>query len=404
MGYINAKSYFQVATRTNYVPGYNNSVPDLQQVDVYDSIVLIAKINYHYGDTTKPFAFQVRRINDVMNVFDNRLPGLAYYNRTDTPATDTLLGTFHMNVPHPVLWDSVRCRLSDNFGLNLFDRLMASDPVMTDQLKFSLFFNGIAICPITSDSMMIGFTAPVSTSTKSGYFLIRMYTHNGPVTSVKDEHCTDFDILSTSTQFNSIVPQFGPTKNALQNLTNQRQIVSSNLTGGCTFVQAGSGYRTMLSFPYLKSALLAISQNYQIISATLYVPVKDNSNYISTNQYMKYPNKFCIWGSNDGFNSLNKYYGSNINSKIIVSTQSGIIPSYYAFNALSFVNDVLQNYYVNTPQIIVSPQADLYNNVPLPLTDQSSNSLDRIIIQNGDPSYINNVRLRLVYWIYPNNN
>jgi hypothetical protein len=185
--------------------------------------------------------------------------------------------------------------------------------------------------------------------------------------------------------------------------------IPSSETGNNTFVQAGTGYRTLLTFPSLTNLISSALGSVKLLSATLYVPLVIGDNVINgqKNEYMPYMKKLVLYPGNDYVQ-----YAQNLSFITSFSSVGTLlpfvnndnlnqaVPSYYSFDVTAYINSLLQTSIQGTPSLLISPATDQINGTPDYFADQASQNFDRLIIQNGSINRDFNCRLKLIYWFY----
>ena len=262
-GVITAKSYFQVSPPR----GIASLVIDPNAV--YDSLVLITRVNKtFYGDTSIPQRFVVSQLSTTI-----QYPGTqtTFFSNDSIPYDMTPLGyadalilplkssTSQLNN------DSLKIKLPDAQGQDIFNRMLVKDPSVINANSFLAYFRGFAMYPAdNSAGGLYGFRDTA---------FMRLYYHSpGVVPQLK---FADFSLYQKSYQFNHITAD--RTGTPLQALSNMKPPVvgispeiSSDSTGHAAYLQGITGMQVKLRFPSLWK--LAQLPNYvSILKAELFV-------------------------------------------------------------------------------------------------------------------------------------
>lgn len=135
-GRINALSFAELS--------YTIENPLWEQNVTYDSAaVLLVPNGHYYGDTTRLFKINVHKLSE--NIGADISSTTTYYNPATTAYDNSqLLGSF-TGLVYPGRKDTVRIRLADLFGADLFNQIKNKTAVMEDQTAFRNYFRGIAL-------------------------------------------------------------------------------------------------------------------------------------------------------------------------------------------------------------------------------------------------------------------
>ena len=135
-GTITSQSYSDIGTPS--------PLPVINNYSIYDSIVLIERINRtFYGDTTKVQGFQVSQLTQTMDFPQNQR---AFYNNNSIPYNPTVLGSAYVQInPTAGLTsqrrgDSVFITMPNSMGEELFGLTVQATGYTTESEYFSRIF------------------------------------------------------------------------------------------------------------------------------------------------------------------------------------------------------------------------------------------------------------------------
>jgi len=253
-GVITSQSFTDIGTP---VP-----LPVITNVSVYDSIVLITRIDQtFYGDTTKVQGFLVSQLTQPLN-----FPGTqkAFYNIDSIPFNPTILGSTYVQInPRAGITsqrrgDSVVITMPNSLGQELFGLMYRQPDTLTNTSMFRGYFNGLTVYPdINYPGAMFGFKDTM---------VLRIYYHEpGVVTNYKT---ADFRTVNQYTQFNKINADRTGTPLAALSQTNPE--LSSTVTGNQAFLQPITSIYTKLLFPTI-SNLLGYQDYVAVMKAELII-------------------------------------------------------------------------------------------------------------------------------------
>ncbi len=219
LGKIEAKGFL--------LPGLVAGI-SLQDRAVYDSLVLVTKYDYVYGDTTQRFSLSVHELLD--DISRNH-----YYN-TSSAAYDSAPVGVREFFPRPKSNDSLRIRLSDELGQRLFTEGRANN--IKSQESLIKYFKGLAM--VAGQSNNAGFIGFIQERTT-----IYLHYHvDGP--DGKTKYTVD---LITGQFFNQVKNDRSGTP--FEGLVASRNGLPVSATDGVSVIQSGVGLMTRLDFPYI---------------------------------------------------------------------------------------------------------------------------------------------------------
>ena len=348
-GYQN--SYTGTVTSSPYFQINNGSFPSILPLDlVYDSLVIRYTYDgYYIGDTTKLVTFEVKQLDSIQGVSSN---GSTFSTSAFKPDLDGKLynvDTFKLvnkNVgyvqfyPHPTYPRECFFRLSDEFGMKLFNNIINRNDTMSNLSYFKSWLPGLAfISPINQNSIAVGI------SQKS--ISLRVYYHELVNASIpKVPTYFNFPVNTNGLWFNHI--SYNSNGSLLGNISQpSNPLLSSNeipssATFNQTMVQGGSGIYTKIRIPG-SAALKGYAKNLILISAQIqltplvgtYTLTNTRSPKLSNNPL---PDTLAVYVV-DRRNVIARQYASSVGSNIfahkIVPIAFNLQP-YYILDATSF--------------------------------------------------------------------
>jgi hypothetical protein len=283
----------------------------------FDSLIFNIKIDYIYGNE-----FMGNKKIAIHELSEDILLDSVYLTKNSTAYFPDPVGEFNFNLSafDTIFVDTVfSTRLSDEFGMKLFDKAGEDSITFFDNRVFREFFKGIALVPDESNSMVAGIHA------ESPSTFMRMYFHNE-----KDTTFLDFTI-DGFTQDTTIVGN--DTTFQIVNLTRYYNNITLDKSGSAiagipgyytefqtdddfTYIQASSGVFTKLDFGKYYEFLDTVP-NLVINRAELILPVKTFQNYLQPSLSLS-------------------LYPIDEGNKFIKVEQSGRILTYLSFGGLSY--------------------------------------------------------------------
>ena len=255
--------FFGVVTSQSFTDiGTPKPLPAITNVSVYDSIVLIMRIDRtFYGDTTKVQGFLVNQLTQVMNFPYNQN---AFYNIDSIPYNPTVLGSAYVQINPKAgvtsqrRGDSVVITMPNSMGEELFGLLYRQPDTLLNSSIFRGYFNGLTVRPdINYPGAMYGFMDTLD---------LRIYYHEPGVVTVYKT--VDFRTINQSTQFNKIGSD--RTGTPLAPLTQANPELQSTATGNQVFFQPITSIYTKLLFPTI-SNLLGYQDYLAVMKAQLVI-------------------------------------------------------------------------------------------------------------------------------------
>ncbi|HPT30947.1 MAG TPA: DUF4270 family protein [Prolixibacteraceae bacterium] len=244
LGKISSTGYYELGVPDN---------PDIQEKDVYDSLLLVMNLSTGwYGDTTVYQSLQVHRVTQELEGDESN----NFWNRTRLTYEPNPLGTVRFR-PKPGLKSKVTVRLSDALGQKLFDLVKADDESVATFEKFREFFKGLALVPGDQSSAILSF--PCDSSMK-----VALYSHRKGLE--QEDFVNYFPVGSTSTFFNNFTAD--RTGTPIAAIARQIDEVPSSQSNNKTYVQSGIGLVTRIDFPTMQQ-LNEMDRKFILLKAEL---------------------------------------------------------------------------------------------------------------------------------------
>jgi hypothetical protein len=363
-GTITSTSFFQVGA-----PSFSTLNTDAS----FDSITLsLYSSGYSYGDTTKLFTIEVRKVESVLSEnLDNN--GYRYNVDSVLYNQDTLIGAKIFEV-RPKYKRRLDITLSQEFGKKLFSMAMRKDMYITNSTYFIQYLKGIALVGNNPANQCV-----MSFSVDDSSYM-RIYYHAGGTTD--PEARMDFMIINTDYQFNHIVANRG--NSPLKVLTGEDDMIMSTLCNNESYCQGGFGMMTKIEMPYLRK-LVENNDKIKILKAELILsPVS------GTYQTVSLPSSLALYSIDEA---------NVLGSTVINSSGSSVTPTLkidyrysantqYVFDITYYIASTLTETTTNIPGVAVTVPSSLYYN-----------TLERAIF--GDRLRSSNIsKLKIWYWQY----
>jgi hypothetical protein len=293
---------------------------------VYDSLQLIMHPSgYYYGDTTKPFSISVYELAEQPDFTYNNL----LYNTSNFSVKPTALATWSKTIS-PARRDSIKIRLPDAKGQDLYTKLQTQASQVTNATAFLDFFRGLNIRPSnTNGGAVYGFNLNDSS--------VRMRLHYHITIPYKVDKTIDFIITRSNYQFNRIITNRTGTPLAPAS-SGQHEFFPNNTTP-YAMTQGGTGVYLKVKFPSLRN-LLKINEVVRLMDAKLVLkPVKGTYDYYIN----KLPNPLHLATTDAGNlvgNTLVDTTGSFMYRSPVIDDLYGINTN-YTFTVTSYINYLL---------------------------------------------------------------
>ncbi|HMO62888.1 MAG TPA: DUF4270 family protein [Ferruginibacter sp.] len=251
LGIIEAKTYFEISPPVNDIAGCSNCV--------FDSLVFNTAVSTGYlGDTTAPFTLSLHELTQAMNEEDLSTG----YNTSKVAYNHTALATGTFGI-RPSVRDTIRLRLPDEFGKNIFRMMRYQSDTISNADKFKRYFKGICLAGNSSNNALYYLYKH-----SSGIIQLH-YTVNG----VRPEAKTAAFTISGGREFNAFT--YNRTGTSIQGITpGKAMLVNSSLIGNTGYLHFNSGLFPKISFGNL-SGIKELYPYVQVMRAELEIrPVK----------------------------------------------------------------------------------------------------------------------------------
>ena len=234
-GIVTAGSFLQVTPPRN--------LPTISNLAGYDSLVLIIRPNkIFYGDTTQKQRYIVSQLSSIIQLPPAQF---SFYNISSLPYDPVPLGSADASVSPSMPFtsqlanDSLKIRLSDKRGLEIFEMLLNKSDTVINPNSFLAYFKGLYISP---DSNSLGAVYGFRDSV-----IMRLYYHEPGV--FINYRFADFQIDNKADQFNHI--WFNRSGTALSALNGSNLEIPSTATNNVSYIQSITGIETKIKFPTL---------------------------------------------------------------------------------------------------------------------------------------------------------
>ncbi|MBZ4191433.1 DUF4270 family protein [Niabella beijingensis] len=353
-GRINALSFAELT-----VPTEN---PLWEQRVTYDSAAILLQPNgNYYGDTTRPFRINAHKLTE--NIGIDVSASTTYYNPAKTGYDNSLLGSY-TGIVYPGRKDTVRIKLADDFGADLFNQIKNKSAVIEDQTTFRNYLKGIALVSDSNYSQAVYQFA-------AGTGLLRIYyTLRGQYNEKKF-----LDIgYTASKQYNHLGYNYAGTPLASFNPLKSQLTESSAMDRKALLNNYIPSY-IKITFP----DILDVKQAYpyvKVIKAALEVRVNKQEN---TAPFTLPPGLVMyISNLNNEFSSVLLQPGSTDavqNGNLVINDleENG---TKYTFDITSYINTIIDEGRFSTKSLFLCPYSTGYKTYTsrLVVTDQPNDS------------------------------
>lgn len=249
-GSVKSTAYFRLG-----LTSLTQDIPEAAALDSINIHIPTAKspIAYTYGDTTKNQTIRVHRLTEDLElktlsggIQNNALPfyvtGPSLFSNQKFTYEPTDIGNVTFK-PYMGLIDTLKIRLNQSVGQELFDLLKTGATAVSSNENFYNYFKGLALVPDDNNTAVLRFTDTVDVNIN--------YSYTG-TDGAKKTGTKTLSIVDKSYESNHI--EYDRSETAFSDLTPQKGIPTS-ATAGVTYIQAGTGVVAKISFPSLKGFL-----------------------------------------------------------------------------------------------------------------------------------------------------
>lgn len=321
LGTITGKPFFQLALPSD-ITVENNAV--------YDSLTFILKPNgSYYGDTSKSHTLSVNEIDQTLYY----TYGSQIFNTSSFSIKPTPLGSRTLQFSPSK--DSIRFRLSDSKGLELFNKLKTNAAETSTSTEFLNYFKGLSLSLGAADTSLVFGVNIVADS-------VKMRLHYHVTIPYPESKYKDFAISKNDLAFNQLISDRKGTKIQASGSTGISGLTeyTSAITGNQSYMQSGAGVLLKLTFPSLRS-ILQLGSTVKLINATLLVKVPGTT--YDVYKYKLPANMFLA--TTDASNSVGSLINDQSGTGVLYSTpQIDYVyntNATYAFNVTTSINTLL---------------------------------------------------------------
>jgi len=276
VGSIEDNIFGKISSRS-YVMFGLASVSQVSEDAEIDSLVLsIGMSGYYYGDTLQELEFGVHRITERVEYPYSKY---SLYQNSSFAFDSKPIGEFS-RIPRPKSKDVISTHLSLDLGDELLEILKSDQSSSTAEEDFVESFKGIVFEPYMGKSI-VGF------GVNDTSMILKLYYHI-PTEVENESQQVNFYPYETDRRFTQIVSIWEGTLTEHVGLSP----ISSEETGGNSFIQGGTGIVTRLDFPSLNE-LMKLRKNVQVVKAELIVtPEYSDASTLPASLNLYYTNKF----------------------------------------------------------------------------------------------------------------
>jgi hypothetical protein len=361
LGKITSKSYFQV--------GFPRTTP--KKDDIYDSISLIITYDgYSHGDTLQLQKLMVKRLTEKLQFKEQN----SFYNTTHLDYDETSLGELVFS-PRPSSKKKIEIGLNKDFGQEIFDYLnQAQDDEFKDD-EFNTFFKGLVLVPdeMTGNSVIGYMTSDTSV-------LVKIYTHT--IDNELETNQINLPFINKNLQFNQISCDW--INNPVFTDHRQKTEIPSSETGNMSFINAGLGMYTKLSFPTMASMIEF--ENCALVRAVLYIKPA-----LGTNVELPDASDFVIYqtSKNNVLEALLYKADGTVVQPVLSTDELYNEETWYSFDITDHLIAEFYDGYVDPGKALSITFSSSY----------ISNSLDQLLV-GGNESKIIEPKLELLFLFY----
>jgi hypothetical protein len=387
-GTIKACSYIEISN-----PSVGNTA-DLLNNTFFDSIVIEMKFNgYYMGDTLNhDMHLFVHQLEERIAEKDVAVGADVFYNTTSfaynpEPLAEAVFpirpgdSASQKIIDGGILTESLRVRLPDYLGQEMFDKIANGEDEFDSNDKFLDYFKGLVFVAGDEVETIVGFKADTS-------FKLKLYYH------VQEEFKTDKSItfsMNASKQFNSIVADRTGTS-LLPDLFVDNEI-ASHLTGNQAFIAAGDGLYAKIEFADLHDILLL--STYGIVEEAI---LEIRPVFGTYQEYTALPSTLSISASSisgESESSLSDSQGQSQSGSLTLDPQFWE-NTLYRFDVTSFIQNQMQSPADQKLYLTLKlPGSGMQNSTARLVIGDSEHSIDA-----GNMTYYNRIKLTLYYNMY----
>lgn len=349
LGAIRSVSYFEISPESSSFA--------LDKDVVFDSLALIVRCSgYYYGDTAASQTLNVFELQEEIEAEElpanpdgvpvsYLLSGEQLYHNShfDYRETDPLASVRVR--PRPSR-DTLHIRLPDELGEEWLRLSEEDDDRISTAEDFSDYFKGLVLAGEPGeDAAVIGYRADTA-------FVRLYYSETGSDGTVSEKY-TDFFLYQPALQFNEIIT--GREGTLLEGLGADLPLFPSAATSEETYLQAGAGLMTKLSFPYLKS-FLETAGDTSVGIHSVQLLLEPAAGTFNTKQYPPENLMLYYTGENNiPLFPLQDEQTGGINTGVFYYDKEFPDQTYYKFYLTGYFSELLNNYDGTKAELLLSP-------------------------------------------------
>lgn len=361
LGKIMSKSYFQVA--------FPRTKP--QKDEIFDSISLIITYSgYSHGDSLQLQKLTVKRLTEKLQFKEQT----SFYNTTHLDYEQTTLGEL-VFYPRPSTKKKIAIGLNKDFGQEIFDYLNQSQDDEFKDDEFNTFFKGLVLVPdeMTGNSI-IGYMVSDTS------LLVKIYSHI--IDNELKTNEIDLPFKNKDLQFNQISCDWANNPVFIDH--RQKKEILSSETGNMSFINAGLGMFTKLSFPTMTS--LIEFENCALVRAVLYIKPA-----LGTNVELPDARNFAIYetGKNNGLDAVLYKSDGTVVQPVLSTDKLYNEETWYSFDITDHMIAEFSDGYIDPGKALSITFSSSF----------ISNSLDQLLV-GGTASIIIEPKLELLFLFY----
>lgn len=313
----------------------DNGKPD--EKEILDSLTLVLHYTgYSLGDTMQSFKLDAYRLVDSIQSL-NHDDSDVFYNKQSFKHDETPLIS-HSFMPKPNEGRALEIKLSSEFANEIWSFMTADRPkgeFSSEYIKrFESMFKGLALKGDDSNNnAVLGFAI------KDTMTCIKIYSHI--VTTEQQDIIRKINVKSSTYQFNNIQSIDADYADLLdKNKISGKKSLNEKVTGGMSFIQAGTGLMTRIDIPYAER-LVELKDQGRIVRALLYIKPAAGTYDL---KYLPSQISLAMISSVNNIESFIKdSNGAELTGNLVkdgVKNEN----TYYSYDVTSFINSMVNSY------------------------------------------------------------
>lgn len=362
LGGQEAITYFSIGTSENFTWD--------EKKEHFDSITFVFQPNgYSIGDTTQRFHLAIHQLDEEIETNDD---GDLY--TTSHFKYSELLGSKQFT-PFPNQKKEIEVTLKDELGLAIINFMVEKEDLSSKSAAFRELIKGFAlVCDTNQTRSLLGISATDETA------YVKLYSHRVEQEKVEEERT--FPLESSSRQFYQLIHS---SESAFSSLKSSKDKLPEGAANGTALLQAGTGYKVRIDFPYLNN-LLEIKEQGRIVKAQLILRPM-----IGTYKHFDLPSTIYI-AAVDKINAVDSYLTDSEGNQVAGTLE---VDKMYNENT-SYIYDITNylNYRITEP--IIDPNDGLMLTFP---TSTNNQTLDYVSF-GGHFNTQSQSELHIYYYYY----